>query len=64
MIIGIGISKTWFDAVWWLAGQRRHQRFEYTGEGIGQLLEQTPPGRALRHGSDGNLSCAPSAQAA
>lgn len=43
MIIGIDISKAWFDAVWWLAGGRRHQRFEYTGEGIGQLLEQTPP---------------------
>jgi transposase len=32
----------WFDAAWLLAGQRRHQRFEYTSEGIGQLLEQTP----------------------
>lgn len=44
MIIGIDISKAWFDAAWTSAGQRRHQRFEYTGEGIGQLLEQTPPG--------------------
>lgn len=43
MIVGIDISKAWFDAAWVAEGQERHQRFEYTGEGIGQLLEQTPP---------------------
>jgi len=42
MIVGIDISKAWFDAAWVAEGQERHQRFEYTGEGIGQLLEQTP----------------------
>ncbi len=43
MIVGMDISKAWFDAAWVAEGQERHQRFEYTGEGIDQLLEQTPP---------------------
>ena len=42
MIVGIDISKAWFDAAWVAEGQARHQRFEYTGEGIDQFLEQTP----------------------
>lgn len=42
MIVGIDISKKWFDAAWQVDGQGRHQRFEYTEEGIGQLLAQTP----------------------
>lgn len=42
MIIGIDISKKWFDAAWQVDGQGRHQRFEYTDEDIGQLLAQTP----------------------
>lgn len=42
MIVGIDISKKWFDAAWRMDGQGRHQRFEYTDEGIDQLLAQTP----------------------
>lgn len=44
MIVGIDVSKKWFDAAWRLDGQGRHQRFEYTDEGIGQLLEHAPEG--------------------
>lgn len=43
MIVGIDVSKKWFDAAWQSDGQVRHQRFEYTDEGIGKLLEQTSP---------------------
>lgn len=42
MIVGLDVSKKWFDAAWQLGGQARHQRFAYGDEGIGQLLEQTP----------------------
>lgn len=42
MIVGIDVSKKWFDAAWQEGGQRRHQRFEYTDEGMGQMLAQTP----------------------
>src|SRR4030065_931677 len=42
MIVGIDISKKWFDAHWQVDGQGRDQRFEYTDGGIGQLLAQTP----------------------
>lgn len=42
MIVGIDVSKKWFDAAWRVDGQSRHQRFEYTDEGIGQLLEHAP----------------------
>jgi transposase len=43
MIVGIDISKEWFDAAWISEGQGQHQRFAYTEEGIYKLLEQTPP---------------------
>lgn len=43
MIVGIDVSKKWFDAAWQSDGQALHQRFECTDEGIGKLLEQTPP---------------------
>ena len=42
MIVGIDVSKNWFDAAWQEDGQGRHQRFEYTDEGMGQMLAQTP----------------------
>lgn len=42
MKVGIDVSKTWFDATWGVEGRVRHQRFEYTAEGMGALLEQTP----------------------
>jgi transposase len=41
MIIGIDISKQWFDAAWQDNGQTRHQRFEYNEIGITQLLART-----------------------
>lgn len=41
MIVGIDISKDWFDAAWQVAGRVRSQQFAYTAEGIEQLLEQT-----------------------
>ncbi len=41
MIVGIDISKDWFDAAWQVAGRIRSQQFTYTAEGIEQLLEQT-----------------------
>lgn len=40
MIIGIDISKQWFDAAWQDHGQTQHQRFEYNETGITQLLTQ------------------------
>src|SRR5690606_29200435 len=43
MIIGIDVSKAWFDAAWEAEGQVRHQRFDYTGAGMDALLEQTAP---------------------
>lgn len=42
MIVGIDVSKKWFDAAWQERGQGRQQRFEYTDEGMGQMLAQTP----------------------
>ena len=42
MIVGIDVSKKWFDAAWQEGGQGRQQRFEYTDEGMGQMLAQTP----------------------
>lgn len=42
MIVGIDVSKKWFDAAWQEGGQGRQQRFEYTDEGMGQILAQTP----------------------
>lgn len=41
MIVGIDISKAWFDVAWQAAGRVRSQQFSYTAEGIEQLLEQT-----------------------
>lgn len=40
MIVGIDISKQWFDAAWQDLGQTQHQRFEYNETGITQLLTQ------------------------
>lgn len=42
MLVGIDISKKWFDVAWRQDDQSRNQRFDYTDEGIGQLLAQTP----------------------
>jgi transposase len=42
MIVGIDVSKEWFDAAWDAEGRARHQRFGYTDEGVDSLLEQTP----------------------
>jgi len=39
MIVGIDVSKTWFDASWERDGEEQHQRFAYTDEGIEALLE-------------------------
>lgn len=42
MVVGIDISKDWFDAAWAEEGGTLHQqRFAYTSEGIGQLLART-----------------------
>ncbi len=41
MIVGIDISKQWFDAAWLEHGQPRHQRFDYDEAGMTQLLAQT-----------------------
>lgn len=43
MIVGIDVSKKWFDVAWQSDGPVRHQRFDYSNEGISQLLAQTPP---------------------
>lgn len=42
MVVGLDISKNWFDAAWSVAGTNRTQQFAYTDEGIEQLLEHTP----------------------
>lgn len=42
MIVGIDISKDWFDTVWLVSDQLCSQRFSYTDEGIEQLLVQAP----------------------
>lgn len=42
MLVGIDISKKWFDVAWRQDDQSRYHRFDYTEEGIGQLLAQTP----------------------
>lgn len=42
MLIGIDISKDWFDAAWQCEGKVRCQQFAYTDEGIEQLLQQLP----------------------
>jgi transposase len=42
MIVGIDVSKEWFDVAWESGGRSQHQRFDYTEQGISQLLEQTP----------------------
>ena len=44
MVVGIDVSKDWFDAAWLVDAQVRCQQFAYTDEGIEQLLEQTPAG--------------------
>lgn len=43
MIVGIDVSKAWFDAAWEAEGRVRHQRFDYTDAGVDALLEQTAP---------------------
>ena len=40
MIVGIDISKDWFDIAWQDADQLKNQRFPYTEEGMAQLLDQ------------------------
>lgn len=42
MIVGIDISKDWFDTAWLVSDQLFSQRFPYTDEGIEQLLVQVP----------------------
>lgn len=42
MLVGIDISKKWFDVAWRQDDQSRYYRFDYTEEGIRQLLAQTP----------------------
>lgn len=42
MIVGIDISKDWFDIAWQDADQLKNQRFSYTEEGMVQLLDQLP----------------------
>lgn len=42
MIVGIDISKDWFDIAWQDADQLSNQRFPYTEEGMVQLLDQMP----------------------
>jgi transposase len=42
MIVGIDVSKQSFDIAWVIEGQGHHRQFEYSGEGIEALLEQTP----------------------
>lgn len=42
MIVGIDVSKEWFDVAWDAEGRTHHQRFDYTDEGVDALLEQTP----------------------
>lgn len=42
MIVGIDISKDWFDTAWLISDQLCSRRFPYTDEGIEQLLEQAP----------------------
>lgn len=42
MHVGIDISKKWFDVAWRQDDQSRYHRFDYTEEGIRQLLAQTP----------------------
>jgi len=41
MIVGIDISKQWFDAAWQDNGKVHHQRFEYNETGIASLLKMT-----------------------
>lgn len=43
MIVGIDISKDWFDTAWSVAGQTRNHHFAYTEESIEALLAQAPP---------------------
>jgi transposase len=42
MIVGIDVSKKWFDVAWQEGDSSRHQRFLYTDEGIDQLIKLTP----------------------
>ena len=44
MIIGIDISKCTFDASWTEDGQEQHRQFEYTAEGIEELVDLIPEG--------------------
>jgi transposase len=41
MIVGIDVSKDWFDAAWEAEGQDCHERFAYTQAGIEDLLSRT-----------------------
>lgn len=42
MIVGIDVSKAWFDGAWEVEGQVCHQRFDATDAGMEALLAQTP----------------------
>lgn len=42
MVVGIDVSKDWFDAAWIVADAIRTQQFIYNDEGIEQFLDQTP----------------------
>lgn len=42
MVVGIDVSKDWFDAAWQRDGRLRTQQFAYTDQGIEELLEQAP----------------------
>lgn len=41
MVVGIDVSKDWFDASWLDSGESQIQRFSYTDKGIENLLKQT-----------------------
>jgi transposase len=41
-MIGIDVSKMWFDCAWHVDGRTHHQRFDATEEGRADLLAQTP----------------------
>lgn len=42
IVVGIDVSKTWFDCAWPIDGRTHHQRFDATETGWVDLLAQTP----------------------
>jgi transposase len=47
MFAGIDVSKDWFDVAWLVEGQLRSAHFDYSDQGIEQLLEQVPQGHTF-----------------